>query len=283
MLKEQDGYESNVINVGVPHEDFYKLDKIPEELDELKKNCKIIVLSLLSEYERRGSVYFVEAIKEILSTTTDIGFVVTQRSTNNLIDFEDKRLLNLGMVTREMLPKYYSGCDIMVDASLFHGYGLPGLEGMSCGLAGLLTNVEIDYAKDGYNCILVEPKHTNQLKKAIIKFRDKPELLKEMKANARKTAIEYSWERLVPVYFDYFKKLLASFEENKKRPDFSYQKLMSYKDMTEIIKSQKITQRPGKINKQTPTARELLKGFVYYSKEQGFLVAIKESWKWLFK
>jgi len=139
MLKEQDGYESNVINVGVPHEDFYKLDKIPEELDELKKNCKIIVLSLLSEYERRGSVYFVEAIKEILSTTTDIGFVVTQRSTNNLIDFEDKRLLNLGMVTREMLPKYYSGCDIMVDASLFHGYGLPGLEGMSCGLAGLLT------------------------------------------------------------------------------------------------------------------------------------------------
>jgi len=43
------------------------------------------------------------------------------------------------------------------------------------------------------------------------------------------------------------------------------------------------TQRPGKINKQTPTARELLNGFVYYSKEQGFLVAIKESWKWLFK
>jgi len=283
MLKEQDGYESNVINVGVPHEDFYKLDKIPEELDELKKNCKIIVLSLLSEYERRGSVYFVEAIKEILSTTTDIGFVVTQRSTNKLIDFEDKRLLNLGMVTREMLPKYYSGCDIMVDASLFHGYGLPGLEGMSCGLAGLLTNVDIDYAKDGYNCIMVEPKNVGQIKKAIIKFRDEPALLKEMKAKARETAIEYSWERLVPVYFDYFKKLLASFEENKKRPDFSYQKLMSYKDMAEIIKSQEITQRPGKINKQTPTARELLNGFVYYSKEQGFLVAIKESWKWLFK
>jgi len=25
-----------------------------------------------------------------------------------------------------MIPKYFSGCDVIVDASLFHGFGLPG-------------------------------------------------------------------------------------------------------------------------------------------------------------
>jgi len=283
MLKEHDDCDSTIINVCVSPEDFYKIDQLPTELNELKKNCKIIVFSMMSEYERRGSIYFVQAMRELLKSTTDIGFVVTQRSTNNLIDFEDNRLLNVGMLNREMIPKYFSGCDVIVDASLFHGFGLPGLEGMTCSMAGILSDVNLDYAKDGYNCILVEPKNVNQIKEAIIKLRDNPELLKKLKTNARKTALEFSWDKLSSQYIDYFKNLTASYEENKKRPDFGYQELMTYKNIPEIIKTKEIAQRPGKIDKLTPSGKDLLKGFVYYSKEQGFLVAIKESLKWLFK
>ena len=218
MLKEQDNCDATKINVGISSNEFYPHENIPKKLLALRKNCKIIVLSLLSENERRGSIYFVQAAKELLRSTKDIGFVFTQRSENQFFDFTDERLLNLELLPRDKMPQYFSGCDVIVDSSLFHGFGLPGLEGMSCGLAGILTNVELDYAKNGENCILVEPKNVNAIKNAIIKLRDNKELLTKNKKSAREAAKNFDWKKIIPEYEEYFNKIISNFDEEKLRP-----------------------------------------------------------------
>lgn len=282
MLKEQDECDSTVINVGIHHEEFYEREKIPKEIAEIKKKHKIIVLSLVSNYERRGSVYFIEAMRELLKNTNDIAFAVTQRKFEDQIGFSDARIINLQMLERADMARYFSACDVLVDASLYHGFGLPGLEGMSCGLVGILTNVNLDYAKNGENCILVQPKNVKQIKDAIIKLRDNPDLLRKMKIAARKTAIEYSWNRLVPSYTKYFKDLIASYSENKKRPDFGYEKLLELKKISEII-SAETTARQSFAFTKVATPRELIQRFSYYTKEYGLFVVLKETLKWLFK
>jgi len=283
MLKEQDNCDSTILNVGISHEDFYPQGKIAEKIKLLRKNCKIIVLSLLSENERRGSIYFVQAMKDLLANTEDIGFVVTQRSQYNFIDFMDDRVVNLGMLPREKIPLYFSSCDIIVDCSLFHGFGLPGLEGMACGLAGILTNVEIDYAKDNVNCIVVEPKNTAQIKNAIIKLGDNPLLLKNMKNQAIKTAEEFTWEKLIPKYVNYFEKLISSYDSAKSRPEFRYEKLLSLKNVSNVVKVEKTEPRPAKYSTEIPSPKQMIAMFKFYSRQHGFITACKESLKWLSK
>lgn len=283
MIKNNDHFDSTVINVGISSESFYKRNQIPRELVELKKKCKIIVLSLLSDYERRGSKYFIQAMKDILKTHDDIGFVFTQRSTSKLVDFVDPRMINLGMIHREKMPNFFSGCDVIVDSSLYHGFGLPGLEGMSCGLAGIFTDVNLSYAINEDNCLLIEPKNTEQLKSAILRLRDDPHLLSKLKKRSRETALNYDWDKIIPHYVEYFKNLIALFDPNKSRPDFGYEKIMKYKDILKIIESSNIIQYPEPLTKDNVSPKKLLHNFSHYSKEFGFLAACKESIKWLFK
>jgi len=283
MLEEQDKCQSTVINDGVPEDFFYNQQKIPKEIEQLRKTCKIIVLSLLSENERRGSVYFCQAMKELLQETTDIGFVVTQRLQEGFEDFDDQRFLNLRMLPREKMPIYFSGCDIIVDSSLYHGFGLPALEGMSCGLGAIITDVQIDYAKNNTNCISVQPRNVRQIKEAILKLRDDPTLLSNMKKEARKTAIEFGWKNQIPKFVNYFHELISSYDETKPRPDFRYEKLLSYKDVPKVVESRKITPQPANYSQGISSPRQIFGMFMFYSKQHGFLIACKESLKWLFK
>jgi len=282
LLKEQDNYESAVINVGVSHEELYKQEKIPPEIAELKKNCKIIVMSLLNMPNRRGSVYFIQAAREILDETDDIGFVVTHRnSTEELIDFENPRFINLNMVPWKKMPEYLSSCDIIVDSSIYHGFGLPGLEGMSCGMAAILTDVDLDYSEDGVNCILTKPKDIVQIKNAIKKLRDDPELLSKMKRNARQTAKRFSWEKLIENYVTYFNKLLAMYKTDVDRPLLGYEKLLANKNIKKTIFPASFIPPPPKLSKKNFRISTALSSFNYYKKHYGVFFAFRESLKWI--
>ena len=180
------------------------------------------------------------------------------------------------------MPQYFSGCDVIVDSSLYHGFGLPGLEGLSCGLAGILTNVELDYTKNGENCILVEPKNVVAIKNAIIKLRDNKELLTKMKKSARETTKNFDWKKIIPEYLEYFKQIMLNFDEEKERPKSTYDELLSEKDIPTLIESVAIT-ATSKYSKEISTPREMISAFRYYSKLHGFHIAIKELIKWIFK
>jgi len=222
-------------------------------------------------------------MRKILEKYDDIGFVFTQRSQNSLIDFEDSRIINLNMIDRNQMPNYFSGCDIMIDCSLYHGFGLPGLEGMSVNLAGILTDVELHYATNEINCILVEPENIEELENAIIRLYENPELLKKLKQNARKTAVSYDWNNIIPKYVQYFQNLKTKFDTDKIRPNFGYEKYLQSKNILEIIESKPILQQPPLLTKKNANPKNLFASFSYDSKKFGFGHACKESLKWIFK
>jgi len=283
MLKAQDNSESTVINVGVSSDEFYPRAETFDEISDLREKSKLIVLHLLSTNERRGSIYFIQAMRELLKETDDIGFVFTQRSQDLFMDTLQEKVVNLGMLHRNEIPKYFSLCDVIVDCSLFHGFGLPGLEAMSCGLAAILTDVEIDYAEDKKNCILIPPKDVAGIKKAILMLRDNHTLLSEMKNYGRNTAKNFDWEKLIPKYRNYFQKFIDEYDISEKRPKFRYSELLSYKNLRMVIEKKEISPQPAKYNKNIATPKEILQVFRFYTKQHGLRQTIKECFKWIFK
>jgi glycosyltransferase involved in cell wall biosynthesis len=280
MIEQEDGYESTVINVGVADDDFYKRNKIPVELEDLRRNHKILVFASLIGYERRGSAYFIQAMKELLSTTRDIAFVVTQSPDKRLLDLSDPRIVSVGLIDRSQMPAYLSACDIIVDASLYHGFGLPALEGMSCGLAAVMTDVQVEYARNGLNCILIEPRSVKQLKGAILRLRDDPDLLSRMKEEARKTAVEYSWRNLLPRYEAYFEELLRSVREPPLPLYYDYGKLLArYAFHPHGGKDSPVAFPVDPL----PSPSEMLRRFSVYAKRDGVKAALKFAFGWLFK
>lgn len=75
-------------------------------------------------------------------------------------DFVDHGIVS----DQNQLAKLYSQSDVFLDLSDFQGFGRCALEAMRCGTACVLTNVGgvNDYARDGENAILVEPRAPDQ-------------------------------------------------------------------------------------------------------------------------
>jgi len=283
ILKEQDDSESTVLNVGVATDEFYPRNKLSDEISKLREKSKLLVLHLLSTNDRRGSIYFIQAMRELIDETEDIGFVVTQRTQDLFRDTINDRVVNLGMLHRNKIPEYFSQCDVLVDSSLFHGFGLPGLEAMSCGLGTILTDVEIDYAENEKNCYLVPPKDVAGIKKTLLKLRENPTLLAEIRNKGIDTAKNFDWENLYPKYKNYFQKFIDQYKISEKRPKFRYHELLSYKNLREAIEQKEISPQPANYNRNIATPNEIIKILRFYIKQHGLRQAFRDGMKWIFK
>ena len=69
------------------------------------------------------------------------------------------RYEHLGPLSQEGVAKNVRRSALLLDASLFQGFGRPGLEAMACGTPGVLTDQGgiNEYARDGLNCIQFDP------------------------------------------------------------------------------------------------------------------------------
>jgi glycosyltransferase involved in cell wall biosynthesis len=101
-----------------------------------------------------------------------------------------------GYVTRDVLAAYYQQCDIFVFPTLGEGYGLVLLEALSCGLPVICSDLAggNDAITDGYNGFVFEGGNNDALKEKIEWFIQHREKISQMSKNARKTAMNYSWE-----------------------------------------------------------------------------------------
>jgi hypothetical protein len=151
---------------------------------------------------------------------------------------------------------------------------------MSCGLAAVMTDVQVEYARNGLNCILIEPRSVKQLKGAILRLRDDPDLLSRMKEEARKTAVEYSWRNLLPRYEAYFEELLRSVREPPLPLYYDYGKLLArYAFHPHGGKDSPVAFPVDPL----PSPSEMLRRFSVYAKRDGVKAALKFAFGWLFK
>ncbi len=117
-----------------------------------------------------------------------------------------------GSVAGRKKIDYLLAADIMVQPSLVLAWGrtegLPVslLEGMASGLPAIASRVGgvPEVIKDGENGILVEWGDPRELRRAIDRLLDNPDLRVKMGARARETARNYDWAKIIPDFAGLF-------------------------------------------------------------------------------
>jgi len=168
--------------------------------------------------ERKGHRYLLKAIQQILEEITDVDFIIIGRGS------EKKKLKNLAkelniqdnvnfidFLTDEQLRIYYSSSEFFVLATLYDSFGIVFAEAMACGLPVVSTNIlSLQEVVDGGG-ILVEPRNSDQLAKAMLRLLKDEKLRQELSKKALEQAKKFSIERRI----DTIEELYESIIENE--------------------------------------------------------------------
>ena len=110
---------------------------------------------------------------------------------------KDSNIEYTGFITGDKMQKIYEEADVMIVPSFSEGMSQVGIEAMACGLPVICTtNSGVnDLVTEGKNGFVIEPGDQEQLIEKMRWFIGHKERIKEMGANARDVAQDYSWSR----------------------------------------------------------------------------------------
>ena len=158
------------------------------------------VVAMLRFEERRGMAFLLPALKEI-SVRPDVEIVLFghQQVPPEAGTF---RFRHAGVLSTDGVAKLLSSAHVVVDPSLFQGFGLVGLEGMSCGAACVVTasGGVGEYAVDGKNALVVPPGDSAALAGALLRLVEDAPLRGRLATAGLETARRFTWERTAERY-----------------------------------------------------------------------------------
>lgn len=106
----------------------------------------------------------------------------------------------LHRVPYEKTPEVYAACDILLKTSLLESFSYPPLEMMASGgyVVAVPNGGNLEYLKDGENCILYPQGNLAEAKAAIERILTDAELRKKLDTGAEETVKERNWKRIEP-------------------------------------------------------------------------------------
>ena len=204
----------NVIPNGVDLNEFKpNKEKRGKTREQLKIDENEVVLMFSGyEFKRKGLRYIIEALPKIKG---DVKLLVVGKD-----DPEPYRKLasKLGVIDKVIfmgfvqdISECYAASDIFVFPTLYEAFSLVTLEAVASGLPILATKVNgtEELIVNGYNGFFIE-RDGNDIAEKVNILVDDDGLRKKMSKNARKTARNYSWEKVA-------RKTLEVYEEVVKR------------------------------------------------------------------
>lgn len=114
----------------------------------------------------------------------------------------------LGEKNSEELVNLYNKATICILPSYHEGFSNVGLETIACGRAFICTPDFSEYIENGKDGIIIPAKDENALKNAIIDLMTNEKKRKMIEKNARKKALQYSWDNVAKQYMKVFKEVL---------------------------------------------------------------------------
>lgn len=156
----------------------------------------------------KGYKYLIEA----LSDMNDFKLTLVGDGDLKMELQELSRRLNVdvqfaGNVEHSKILNYLQEADIFVLSSLNEGMSNSVLEAMACGLPIIATNVGGSKELVSENGIIVNKGSTEELRKALITYKDNKELLKRHSVKSRERALTMSWKVAVEQYDSIYKLL----------------------------------------------------------------------------
>ncbi len=183
------------------------LDCVPID-DQLEKERfhRPIMLLVGGNVQRKGLPVILKTIPELLK---EIPGLTLQVIGNNQNLGKMKKLVHqlgvgesvefIGWIPYEKIKTYYRKASVFVMPSLMEGFGLVFLEAMAQGLPVIGGNVggTLELIKDGENGILVSPRNSQALKKAIQKEINDVAFRKKIISNGYSTVNEFTVKKMV--------------------------------------------------------------------------------------
>jgi len=183
------------------------LDCVPID-DQLEKERfhRPIMLLVGGNVQRKGLPVILKTIPELLKEIPGLTLQVIGKNQNigrmkklagklgvmDSVEF-------IGWIPPEKIKTYYRKASVFVMPSLMEGFGLVFLEAMAQGLPVIGGNVggTLELIKDGENGILVSPRNSQALKKAIQKEINDVAFRKKIISNGYSTVNEFTVKKMV--------------------------------------------------------------------------------------
>ena len=209
-LKTAPDQEIHVIGNGVETDIFMPGRKSKTSSNDLRM---IAVARLI---KRKGLQHILQALHELNDPSIKLTIIGSGNYEKKLMTFSGSLGLNdlvtfYGYCTRKKLPFLYSQADIFILPSMTESFGIVFAEAMACGLPIIGSRVGgvPDLVKK-QNGILISPGNVQEIKNAILTFKNNTKMMDKMsKANRKRVCRHYSWECIAEQYDEYYKKSLG--------------------------------------------------------------------------
>lgn len=143
----------------------------------------------------KGIGYLMKAYDRFRGRGTSLTLVGNFHGSEESLRRYRKHFQHVSNVPRERLADIYRRADVFVFPSLLEGMGLVVLEAMASGLPVIVTpNGPGDIVRDGVDGFVVPIRDIDAIADRLDYFRANPEARKQMGANARERALEFTWE-----------------------------------------------------------------------------------------
>lgn len=168
---------------------------------------------------RKGLKYLLEAFRQVKQEMPNTRLIVVGPGTRLLKGYQKwvkgnqvEDVVFAGFIAEEDKPRYFKTADIYCAPSTGHeSQGIVLLEAMAVGTPIVASNLD-GYASvvtHGQEGLLVPPKNSDELAKALIFLLKDKALRQQMGAKGRITAEQYSWERVARRVVDFYDKVLS--------------------------------------------------------------------------
>ncbi len=202
---------------GVPTEKFatvrYGLDFSPIPPNDGCMGERKQVLFVGGNFQRKGLMVLLRAVPMVLARVPDVRFTVIGKS---YFERGAKRLAQslgianrcefVGRVSYESLVRYYASATVLTMPSLMEAFGIPYLEGMSCGLPVVATDCRgpDEYLVDGENALVVPPADSPALGAALIRALTDSALRNRLRQGGFETASRFTPDKMATETLDVY-------------------------------------------------------------------------------
>lgn len=201
-----------IINPGLAKDHPFVSEKEKEILrDKYNLKDKTVLFSLGRLVKRKGFDYTIEALKRMSSEDLEnliyviAGTGLEAENLRSLVpDNLRNKILFLGEISEDLKWQWLAICDIFIMPARdidgdYEGFGIVYLEAnlfskpVIAGQAGGVTDAVID----GLNGLLVNPENVDDIKEAILKLKNNPDLAVKLgEAGRERVQANFNWEKL---------------------------------------------------------------------------------------
>lgn len=173
------------------------------------------VVTVARQHREKGIMELLEAVATLDPVPT-LHLVGTGRHSDQFADRAadlgiTAKLRQHGRVPREILPDMYASADVSCNPSHHESWCMANMEAMAAGTPVVTSDLPAirEYADDGTNCLLVEPRSVDDIADAVGSVLRDDDLATRLRTAGRATAREYSWARQAAQLEQYLRQVVA--------------------------------------------------------------------------